>query len=391
MIEGRSIGQKAKLTYGQVGGGPGSFIGPVHRAAIGMDGLAKIVAGVFSNIPEEIQQTASELGIDPGRVYDDFQQMAREEGKRSDGIDFVVITVPNHIHYHVAKAFLEEGIHVVCEKPLAFTTEQSLELMNLSRQKNLLFMVTYTYTGYPMVRQAREMVRQGLLGDIRVVMAEYPQDWLADRVELGDNMQAKWRTDPKFAGISCCVGDIGTHVENLVHFVTGLEIERICARLDTFVEGRPLDDNATIMVDFLGGAKGSYWSSQVAVGNENALKLRVYGTKAGLEWEQENPNRLVFKPKGQPVQILSRGNGYLGESAGEFTRLPSGHPEGYFEAFANLYREYCTALVEFLETSERPGALFPSAEDGARGIQFVHDCVQSSEAGAVWVDAAFRK
>jgi predicted dehydrogenase len=391
MIEGKLNDRGAGLLYGQVGGGPGSFIGPVHRAAIAMNNQARLVAGSFSGIPEKTAQAGKDLGIDPERTYTDFNDMAVKEGARKDRIDFVVIAVPNDLHYAVAKAFLVQGINVVCEKPMAFTEEEAKDLVALVRQHEAEFMVTYTYTGYPMVREARNLVLTGALGVLRVISAEYPQDWLADPVEKsGTNRQAVWRTDPKYAGVSCCVGDIGTHIENLVHFVTGLEIEKLAASLETFVEGRPLDDNAYMLLKYKGGASGNYWSSQVAIGKENGLRIRVYGTEGAIEWEQENPNVLRFQKKGGPLQLLTRGNGYLSAAAGHFTRLPAGHPEGYFEAFANLYKAYCNVLTAKKEgRTADPLDVFPTVLDGARGTKFVFDCVRSSKEGAAWVDGSF--
>jgi predicted dehydrogenase len=392
MIEGKLSDTGASLLYGQIGGGPGSFIGPVHRAAIAMNNQAKLVAGSFSDIPSETVQVARDLGIDADRAYADFRDMAFHEGARTEGrIDFVIITVPNHIHFAVAKAFLEQGINVVCEKPMAFTEQEANELVALAGARKAEFMVTYTYTGYPMVREARNLVRTGALGTLRVVAAEYPQDWLADPIERGGtNRQAVWRTDPKYAGVSCCVGDIGTHIENLVHFITGLEIDKLAASLETFVEGRPLDDNAYMLLKYKGGASGNYWSSQVAIGKENGLRIRVYGTDGAIEWEQENPNVLRFQKKGGPLQLLTRGNGYLSAVAGHFTRLPAGHPEGYFEAFANLYRCFCNVLTAKKQgNTVDPLDMFPTVVDGARGTKFVFDCVKSSKEGAAWVDASF--
>jgi predicted dehydrogenase len=393
MIESRNLDAKAILSYGQIGGGPGSFIGPVHRAAIAMNNQAKIVAGCFSDIPEEIVQTASELGLSADRVYSDYREMAEKESKREDKLDFVVITAPNHIHYEVAKTFLQAGFHIVCEKPLSTTFEQAKELLALCQRSNLLFMVTYTYTGYPMVREARQLVKSGKLGDIRLVVAEYAQDWLADKVEDTGNRQAAWRTNPKYAGNSCCVGDIGTHIENIVHFITGLEMKKISAKLETFVKGRLLDDNAFILLNYDNGAAGSFWVSQVAIGKENGLKVRIFGTNGSVEWEQENPNQLGLTLKGQPQMILRRGNGYLSEAAKSQTRLPSGHPEGYFEAFSNLYRNYCIAISRVKENSlyviSDELYDFTNVVDGARGMKFVEDCVKSSNQNNAWVDAAF--
>lgn len=393
MIEGRELNPSSKLTYGQVGGGPGSFIGPVHRAAIAMNGQAKIVAGSFSDIPEEIQQTAKELELDAQRTYPNYSEMAEKESKRKDKIDFVVIVAPNHIHYQVAKAFLEKGIDVVCEKPLSLNLTEAKGLVQLAKKNQALFMVTYTYTGYPMVREARHLVRSGALGDIRVVVAEYPQDWLSEKIEDSGHRQAAWRTNPKYAGISCCVGDIGTHIENMVHFITGLEIDQLSAKLETFVKGRLLDDNAFILLKYKGGASGSYWVSQVAVGKENGLKVRIYGTKASIEWEQENPNYLLYSVKAEPQRILKRGNGYLSEQSKALTTLPSGHPEGYFEAFAALYKEFCLCLNEKKKNGKgfqrNDQYLFTDVVDGARGIKFVEDCVKSSGQNATWVDGSF--
>ncbi|WP_068345210.1 Gfo/Idh/MocA family protein [Kosmotoga arenicorallina] len=389
MIQGHFFEEGKKLKYGMVGGGPGSFIGPVHRAAIAMNGQAQIVAGSFSPIFEETLMTAKELGISEDRAYKSFEEMAEKEAQRDDGIDFVSITVPNYLHYKVAKAFLEKGINVVCEKPLCFTIEEAEELMDLAAKNDVEFMVTYTYTGYPMVREARELVRKNILGDIRLIIAEYPQGWLAEPIEKEGQTQASWRTDPKYAGISNCVGDIGTHIENLAHFITNLEITSLSARLETFVEGRRLDDNAFILLKYENNASGSYWPSQVAIGNENGLKIRIYGTKGSLEWEQEHPNFLKLSLIGEPLKILSRGNDYLSESAQMYTRLPSGHPEGYFEAFANLYRSFCNKLSA-KKTGEKSDELFPTVIDGARGVKFVHDCVKSSNKGGEWIDASFK-
>jgi len=379
-----------RLTYGMVGGGVGSFIGPVHKAAIAIDHSADLVCGSFSRDIEKNQSTGEAWQIDPERIYHDYNQMADSESKRSDGIDFVVIVVPNHLHYKCSKAFLEKGINVVCDKPLAMTPQEGYELMQLASEKGLEFMVTYTYTGYPMVNEAKKIIADGDIGEIRMIMAEYPQGWLADRAEDTDNKQAQWRVDPDRAGISCCVGDIGTHVENMIHYVTGLEIHRLSASLDNFVIGRKLDDNARINVEYTGGAKGIYWSSQIAISEENGLKFRIYGTKGALEWQQENPNMLVYKQKDLPTQILTRGNGYLSASAQLLTRIPAGHPEGYYEAFGNLYRNYCQKLMaKKMGTPSNADVFFPNVVDGTRGIKFVHDCVKSSNKDGAWVDGSF--
>jgi predicted dehydrogenase len=312
--------------------------------------------------------------------------MAEAEGALPDGIDFVVVTTPNDTHYAICRAFLEAGINVSCDKPLCLETEEALDLDRKAREKNLLFMVTYAYTGYPLVRQAREMARSGALGDIRVVVAEYAQDWLAEKLEDSKDV---WRMDPKQAGISCCVGDIGTHIENMVHFVTGLEIDKISAVLSSFVEGRRLDDNAMINVLYRGGAVGHYWPSQVAMGRENGLSFRIYGSEGSLEWHQENPNEMRYAKKGTPPMILTRGGYGLGEAAARWTRMPSGHPEGLFAAWANIYEAFCDTLrKKALGEPQDNLETFPTAFDGARGVKFVHDCVASGESGGAWVDGS---
>jgi predicted dehydrogenase len=317
--------------------------------------------------------------------------MAKREANRDDGIDFAVITTPNCTHYAASRAFLDNGINVSCDKPLCLTIEEALDLARLAESKGLLFMVTYAYTGYPLVRHARELVRSGQLGDIRVVMCEYPQGWLSDRTEDSGNLRAKWREDPEQAGIAGCIGDIGTHVENLAHFVTGLEIESLSALLTTFVKGRVLEDNAMITVRYSGGAIGHYWPSQVAIGHENSLAIRVYGTEASIEWEQEKPNEMRFMKKGQPPAILTRGGPGLGSEAARWTRIHAGHPEGAFEAWANLYEAYCNSLKRSISGQPSPiGDLeyFPTVTDGARGVKFIHDCVRSGRSNSAWVDGA---
>ncbi len=389
MIEGGSAKSSARcLSYGMVGGGPGAFIGDVHRKAIALDGLADLVAGSFSRSHEKTLETGRGLGLPDARLYADYESMAKAESGRDDGIDFVVIVTPNAQHYPVAKAFLTRGINVVCDKPLTFEAAEAEELAMLAKQKNLLFCVTYTYTGYPAVKHAREMVRRGDIGDIRFVNAEYPQEWLATPLEKDGQKQAAWRSDPSQAGKSNCVGDIGSHAENMVAYMTGLEIASLCARLDTFVPGRVLDDNASIMVNYKGGAKGLYWSSQIAVGCDNALKVRIFGSKGTIQWSQENPNYLVVSKLGEPTVTLSRGRDAFHPHAQSYSRIPSGHPEGYFEAMANIYKTYISAL-----SRKRAGQAlteadldFPGAEAGAQGVKFIGKCVDSSRKGAVWLD-----
>jgi len=388
MIEGSARGSGAALRYGMVGGGQGAFIGDVHRKAIALDGSATLVAGCFSRSHENTVATGRGLGLSDERLYRSFEQMAEAEAKRGDGIDFAVIVTPNAAHHAAAKAFLSRGIHVVCDKPLVFEVREAEELAALARQKSLLFCVTYTYTGYPAVKHAREMIARGDIGEIRFVNAEYPQEWLSTLLEKEGQKQASWRTDPAQTGKSNCVGDIGSHVENMVRYLTGLEITRLCARLDTFVPGRVLDDNASILVEYKGGAKGLYWSSQIAVGYDNALRVRVFGSKGSIQWSQENPNYLTVSRLGQPTEVLSRGRDGFYPHAQSYSRIPSGHPEGYFEAFANIYKTFTGALAR--KKAGTPVAEkdldFPGVEDGISGVRFIGRCVESSQKGAVWVD-----
>jgi predicted dehydrogenase len=388
-IEGSAdLKVSGKLRYGMVGGGQGAFIGDVHRKSIALDGLAEIAAGCFSRSPENTLATGKALGIPQERLYKTFEEMAEQESKRPDKIDFVVIVTPNNTHYPAAKAFLTRGIHVVCDKPLTWEMAEAQELVELAKKNKLLFGVTYSYTGYPAVKHVREMICRGEIGDIRFVNAEYPQEWLAVPVEKGDNKQAKWRTDPKISGKSNCVGDIGSHAENMVSYMTGLRIKSICARLDKFVEGRVLDDNATIMVEYQGGAKGVYWSSQIAVGYDNALRVRIFGSKGTIQWFQELPNYIEVFKLGQPNEVLSRGKDSFYPHAQSYSRVPSGHPEGYFEALGNIYKTYSAALVK-LKAGETLGEAdldFPNVEMGLDGVKFIGKCVESSQKGAVWVD-----
>lgn len=374
------------LRYGMVGGGPGAFIGDVHRKAIRIDSLALLVAGTFSRDAEKSKLFGKELGLSEDRLYTDYATMAKEEAKREDGIQFVVCVTPNASHYEICKAFLSEGISVVCDKPLTWTIEESEELVALTKQKDLLFGVTYTYTGYPAVKQMRQMVSDGALGAIKFVNAEYPQDWLALPVDE-NNKLAPWRIDPKVSGITNCLGDIGSHIENLVATVTGLEIERLLARLDSIVDGRTLDDNASVMVEYKGGAKGLYWCSQIAFGNDNGLKIRVYGEKGGLEWRQEDPDHFSFTPSDAPQQKWSRGRDEFHPSAQQYSRIPAGHPEGVYEAFANIYKSFILALEKKLSGKALGPADydFPTVEMGLAGVVFINKCVESSDKGSVWV------
>ena len=327
------------LRFGMVGGGLGSYIGQVHRKGATFDEQARLVAGSFSRDFQRTLQTGQRLGLDRERLYRDHNEMAEQEAAREDGIDYVIICSPNYAHYAAAKAFLERGIHVVCDKPLTVTVEEAEELAQLAQEKGLLFAVSYAYAQCPAVKQAQLMVQNGDIGEIQVVMAEYPMGWLAAPVE--QEGEVPWRTDPKQSGISNCVGDIGTHIENTVAYITGLEIEELCARLDNFGgDNRPLDTNAHVLVKYKSGAVGNYWCSQVAIGYDNPLKVRIFGTKGTIEWCQEFPNHLRVAKLGQPPQMLAKGQEYFYPQANELARLGAGHPEGYYEAFANFYRAF---------------------------------------------------
>ena len=385
-IEGKEDSAPARIRLGMVGGGRDAFIGGVHRIASRIDGHYELVAGCFSSTAEKSQASGRDLGLDPKRVYDDFTAMAQREARLKDGIDAVAIVTPNHVHWPAAREFLKRGIHVICDKPLTSTLADAKKLAKSAESSGALFVLTHNYTGYPMARQARQMVREGVLGDIRVVQAEYPQDWLSDKLEDTGQKQAGWRTDPAQSGAGGSIGDIGTHAMNLAQFVSGLEIDEIAADLTAFVDGRQLDDNANVMIRWKGGAKGMLWSSQVAPGNENALKVRVYGTKGGLEWSQEDPNYLWYTPLGEPKRLITRGGAGSGGDAGRVTRIPPGHPEGYLEGFANIYTEAAHAIRAIKAGEEIPyDVVFPTVQDGVKGVAFVDACVRSSKRNGAWV------
>jgi predicted dehydrogenase len=371
-----------RLRAGIVGGGRGSFIGKVHRMAAELDGEALIVAGAMSSNPTIARESAAAWYLD--RSYESFAEMAHIEATLSDGIDFVIVATPNHLHYPAAKAFLEAGIHVICDKPLAFSVAEGEALADLVDRGTGLFALTYNYTGYPAVRQAREMIRHGELGALRKVIVEYNQSWLTDPIERSGSKQAAWRTDPNKAGVGGCVGDIGSHAENLLHFVTGERITALCADLTTFVPGRELDDDANILIRLEGGGKGTLVCSQVACGEENNLSIRIYGEKAGLEWRQQEPNSLIYKPSGQPWQTLRAGNGYLSDAAQAASRIPAGHPEGYLEAFAVIYREFIADVRRIL-LGETPRKNYPTVHDGLRGLRFIAKAVESSRGSEKWL------
>jgi predicted dehydrogenase len=391
-IEGKSAASAARrIRLGMVGGGEGAFIGAVHRMAARLDDHFEFVAGALASDADKALRSGRALGLEADRIYTDYEAMARAEASRADGIEAVAIVTPNHLHAPVAKAFLKAGIHVICDKPLATTAGDARALRALADKRGLIFAVTYNYTGYPMVRQAQQMVREGQLGDIRVVQVEYPQDWLTQPLEATGQKQAAWRTDPARSGAGGCIGDIGTHAYQLAEFITGLEVSELCAELSTFVSGRRLDDNAQVMLRFAGGARGSLWSSQVAPGNENNLRIRVYGSLGGLEWRQEHPNQLHWAPFGQATQTLARATGAANAAAARVSRIPAGHPEGYLEAFGTLYSEIAQALKAARHRGKRgapkpdPAVQFPTVADGVRGVQFIEAVVASSARGGRWV------
>jgi predicted dehydrogenase len=395
MVAGKDTLGKRKLKYGMVGGGQGAFIGGVHRKAAALDGELEFVAGALSSTPDKAKASGRELGLPEDRNYGSWEEMLEKELARPEDerIDFVSIVTPNHVHYPVAKAFAEAGIHVVCDKPLVHTTEQANDLVRIAEKTGVVFAVTYNYTGYPMVKEARHMVREGKLGRLRKVVVEYNQGWLATKLEATGAKQADWRTDPARSGAAGAVGDIGSHAENLVSTITGLELSQLCADLTTFVEGRRLDDDANLLLEFEGGAKGLLTCSQIQVGDENDLRIRVYGETGSLTWHQENPNYLVYKTLDGPAQVLSRGSGYLCEAAKRATRLPTGHPEAFIEAFANVYlgaAEAIRAKQEGRDLEEGEGD-FPSVYDGARGVHFIETTVRSSQSSDKWTPARWRR
>ena len=388
-IEAKSSAGSAgrRIRLGMVGGGEGAFIGGVHRIAARLDDQYELVAGALASSAEKARRSGLALGLAEDRCYADYAAMAKAEAARGDGIEAVAVVTPNHLHAPVAEAFLKAGIHVICDKPLATTVKEARRLEVLAAKHRRIFAVTYNYTGYPMVREARQRVRDGLLGEIRVVQVEYAQDWLTESLEATGQKQAEWRTDPARSGAGGCVGDIGTHAFQLAGYVSGLEVSELCAELSTFVAGRRLDDNVQVLLRFGSGARGALWASQVAPGNENNLRLRVYGSRAGLEWRQEQPNQLQWSPFGEPTQTISRATGAAGASAARVSRIPAGHPEGYLEAFATLYGEIAQAI-----RAARPGAgkvdpavQFPGLEDGRRGVEFIEATVASSVRGGRWV------
>ena len=376
-----------RLRLGMVGGGRGAFIGAVHRIAARLDDRWELVAGALSSDAERARLSGEDLLLKPDRIYPDFAEMARRERRLKDRIDAVAIVTPNHAHAPAARAFLKAGIHVICDKPLTTTRREAEQLARLAEESGLIFAVTHNYTGYPLVRQARAMVQAGELGAIRVVQVEYAQDWLATRLEETGQKQADWRTDPARSGPAGSVGDIGAHAFNLAEFVTGDEIAELSAELHTFVAGRRLDDNAHMLLRFRRGGKGMLWCSQVAPGQENGLRIRVYGEKAGLEWHQENPNLLVFSPLGEPPRLIRRNGAGSADVAKAASRIPAGHPEGYLEGFAQIYTDIAEQIAARIEGRE-PDPLSlqaPTVEHGVRGVRFIEAAVKSSQKKAAWV------
>ncbi len=381
----------AKLRMGLVGGGQGAFIGAVHRMAAELDGRVALVCGAFSSIPEKSRKAGPALyGIDPQRSYGDFKEMMAREAERpaEERMDFVAIATPNHTHYPIAKAALAAGFPVMSDKPATFNLAEAKELQAIVQETGLVYGLTHNYTGYPMVKEARHLVRSGALGAIRRVVVEYVQGWLAEREEAAGNKQAEWRTDPARSGTAGCMGDIGTHGENLVGYVTDLRIESLCADLTAFVPGRRLEDDGNVLLRFEGGAKGVLFASQIAAGEENGLKLRVYGETGGVEWSQMEPNSLIVRWPDRPCEVRRTGGPGVSEAASAATRLPAGHPEGYLEAFALLYRNFADTL-QAKRNRRKPteeNLDFPTIADGVRGMAFIETVVASAEAGAVWTN-----
>ncbi len=380
-----------------VGGGPGAFIGAVHRMAAALDGEYEIVAGAFSADPAKSRETGAELGLADGRVYPSYEAMAEAEAALPEGerIEAVAIVTPNHLHHPVAKAFMERGIHVICDKPLTTTVEDAEELCRLAQEHDVVFAVTHNYTGYPMVKEARQRVLGGELGTLRKIVVEYSQGWLRTLLEADGQKQAEWRGDPERAGVSSALGDIGSHAHNLVRYVTGLEARRLFADLGTVVEGRQLEDDATVLLDLDGGVRGLLIASQISTGERNHLRLRVYGSEGALDWVQESPNRLRLIDADGTERILHRATGQLSADAAAATRLPGGHPEGFIEAFANVYRGAAAAVRASARVGpddddgpEPTGPPFPTVQDGAYGVHFIHKAVESHNAGS-WIDASY--
>jgi predicted dehydrogenase len=386
MVAGTREISTGRIRLGMVGGGQGAFIGAVHRIAARLDDQYEFVAGALSADARKAKASGKELGLARDRIYTGYQDMAMAEAARPDGIEAVSIVTPNHLHVPVARAFIEAGIHVICDKPLGVSLQEAKSLQKLlGKHRNIIFAFTHNYSAYPMIRQARAMVAAGELGDIRVVQAEYPQDWLTTPLEQTGQKQAAWRTDPKRSGAGGCVGDIGTHAHQLACFVSGLKVAELSAELTSFVKGRKLDDNVQVMLRFRGGARGSIWASQVAPGNENGMKVRVYGSKGGLEWAQEDPNYLWYTPYGEPKRLITRGGAGSIAAAARVSRVPPGHPEGYLEGFANIYAEAARAInAKRMRQKLDKDVQFPGIADAVAGMAFIEACVKSSARNGRW-------
>lgn len=378
-----------KIRMGMVGGGRGAFIGGVHRMAAAIDGEIELVCGAFSSNPKKSKLSGQDLFLPEDRVYGSYEEMIKKEKELPEGVrmDFVAIVTPNHVHFGPAKMALQNGFHVVCDKPLSFNMKEAKELQRLVKKTGLLFALTHNYTGYPMVKQAKMMIQKGKIGAVRKVVVEYPQGWLSTRVEATDQKQAAWRTDPKRSGIAGAMGDIGTHAENLAEYMTGLQIKKLCADINIMVPGRQLDDDGNVLLEFDNGAKGILFASQIAAGEENALRIRVYGEKAGLEWSQMEPNSLIVKWLSKSMEIMRTGVGKLYPEAQHATRIPAGHPEGYLEAFGNIYRNFALSLRAVL-AGKKPKAMhldFPTVEDGVRGMRFIEKVIESGKSKQKWI------
>ncbi len=378
--------KKRKLRMGMVGGGRDAFIGAVHRTAARMDGEIEFIAGALSSDPKKARLSGEDLMLDPGRIYASYQEMAEKEAALpgDQRIDFVSIVTPNHMHYPVAETFLKAGFHVVCDKPMTHNLAEAKKLRTLVKRTGKVFALTHNYTGYPMVKEARDWVRRGKLGDILKVVAEYPQGWLIQPIDGEGQKQASWRTDPEQAGASSCIGDIGTHAENLGRYITGLQIDTLCAEFSTFVQGRRLEDDGNLLLRYKGGAKGILYASQISAGEENNLTIRVYGTKASLEWKQEYPNDLIVKYPDKPRQVLRRGNDYLSKAAKDASRIPFGHPEAFIEAFANVYLEAARAIRDAIDGKKPKVYDFPTVDDGVYGLAFIETAVKSAASSTKW-------
>jgi len=381
-----------KLRMGMVGGGPGAFIGEVHRKASRIDGHIELVAGAFDINPEKSRQLGAELGLEPARIYADYKEMILKESAlpKDKRIDFVSVATPNNWHFPIAKAFLEAGFNVMCEKPMTMSVAEAIELQGVVKKSGKTFGLMHNYTGYPMVKLARDLVKAGRLGILRKIVVCYPQGWMAKPIEKAGQMQASWRTDPKQSGAAGCIGDIGSHCENMAEYISGLKITELCADLTSFVEGRRLDDDGNVLLRFENGVKGVLHCSQISISEENGLSLWLYGSEGGLEWHQEHPNQLLFKPQDKPVEIWSRGNPYVAQAspaAARGTRVPAGHPEGFLEAFANIYANFAETILQ-KENGKQLDEIaldFPSVEEGLRGLAFIEACVASAKDGSKWI------